>query len=413
MPAYHIPIKEEFSIHSFARFLYWVSILLLLVGIWILIDPYNRKTGETACVYITLGAFELYMWLLLGLARWQISKNLFTDAARSGIFTLVLTGFLFIALNELYLAAAGIAHWFSIGALILALVKLRLALRWYRWKIPAPLLFLVIVWLVILASLSPVLRLSITDKPTQHVIVYVTCWLVAVFTACHLLAARWQKHKGFQTDSRPFSKWWIPWLLLAILVVLVVLQLYSAMWGLFVDWAQWYFSPIFLAIGVLAITLSHISGKRYAETWAVMGMTIMHAVLASHDGLPKEFPSVTQGVLAYLVHPLYPSGLFVSILFALNWILMQQWWFLCLALVAPVSAGAAKISQTLWNSRHGKGIAIVLGAFLLLVIGAGLQWVQVHWEQRRSKGQEGQNPDGQNDVLAVQEEESGLGNTPT
>ena len=92
---------------------------------------------------------------------------------------------------------------------------------------------------------------------------------------------------------------------------------------------------------------------------------------------------------------------------------MQQWWFLCLALVAPVSAGAAKISQTLWNSRHGKGIAIVLGAFLLLVIGAGLQWVQVHWEQRRSKGQEGQNPDGQNDVLAVQEEESGLGNTPT
>ena len=66
--------KSGVVTHQLARFLYWCSLLLLLAGMWVLIDPFHRKVGQTLHVYITLAAFELYIWLLLILAGWQVQK---------------------------------------------------------------------------------------------------------------------------------------------------------------------------------------------------------------------------------------------------------------------------------------------------------------------------------------------------
>ena len=48
----------------FARMFYWLSMLLLLAGAWVLIDPFERQRGETGHIFLTLAAFEVYIWLL-------------------------------------------------------------------------------------------------------------------------------------------------------------------------------------------------------------------------------------------------------------------------------------------------------------------------------------------------------------
>ena len=66
-------VKESHGVmpHQLARVSYWLSLLLLVAGMYVLIDPLHRQRRETVHVYITLGAFELYIWLLLCLGRWQ------------------------------------------------------------------------------------------------------------------------------------------------------------------------------------------------------------------------------------------------------------------------------------------------------------------------------------------------------
>ena len=51
----------QITIDHFARLFYWVSLMLLLVGAWMLIDPLNRQPSETAHIYVTVGAFEVYI----------------------------------------------------------------------------------------------------------------------------------------------------------------------------------------------------------------------------------------------------------------------------------------------------------------------------------------------------------------
>ena len=210
-------IKDFEIVHRFARILYWSSMLLLLAGMWIMIDPYNRKSGATSHIYFTLGAFDLYMWLLLGLARWQKSKRLIADAARSGIFATFLTGLLFIALNELHMASSSMAYLISVVAVVLTFGKVFAAKRWLGLSFPSPLLALFCVWVIILAIPAPIIRTLLPDKSAQHVAAYFFCWLVALIIAGYIPVIKWQNINGWKKDSQPIGQWWIPWLLVGIM----------------------------------------------------------------------------------------------------------------------------------------------------------------------------------------------------
>ena len=58
-----------------ARILYLLSLLLLLAGAGLMINPHGRRTGEIVQVFITLAAFELYAWALLGLLCWHTRRG--------------------------------------------------------------------------------------------------------------------------------------------------------------------------------------------------------------------------------------------------------------------------------------------------------------------------------------------------
>jgi hypothetical protein len=257
------------SIHCLARFLYWISLLLLLGGMWLMIDPYNRKAGQTGHVYITLVAFELYIWLLLLLARWQGQKLLISDTARSGIFAVVLVGLQFMVLNELYMASAKEAYLVSIFMVGLTAAKLIAARQWLGISLPGPVLAFCLVWVVCLALPAPIIKLFESDKSTQHVLAYLACWIIAFLVAGHMCLIRWQTRRYGNFDSRILGQWWSGWLLLVILSGLTFVQLYAVMWGLFVEWSQWYFSPICLAVGVVAVLMAYSAGHKIRDAWLI------------------------------------------------------------------------------------------------------------------------------------------------
>jgi len=372
--------------HRMARFCYWCSLLLLLAGMWILIDPYNRRTGARLHIYITLGSFEAYIWLLLILARWQESKALFIDTARSGIFSVVLVGLQFLTLNELYMTEAGESYVISSLMLILAIAKLIKARRWLGVELTRPILLLCCMWLVMLALPAPIFYVLKGAKSTQHGVGYLLCWWVALLVAGHLALVGWQKRKGWQVGGQVLQKWWGGWVLLGVLAALNVIQLYATMWGLYVNWSQWYFSPIFIAAAVIMLSLSYARGVRGQEAWVFLVFSILHIVFTSHGSIPREFPVAwSRGIGAYLVHPIYPSGALMSLLFGMaGWVLDCRW-FYGLALLAPVAGGIFKITKAMWNWRSGKGVALVIAAFVFLGAGAALQAWQVRWGHKKSK----------------------------
>jgi len=376
----HKTFKTGAVAHQFARVLYWCSILLLLAGMWIMIDPYHRKIGETFHVYITLIAFELYMWLLLLLARWQVNKGLTVDTARSGIFLVALTGVVFIALNELYMASVSEARFISALAFITAAAKLILARRWLGLQLPTPLLASCCLWMLVLLLPAPIIHSLLDSKSNQHLAAYLMCWVVALLVGGHLALVAWQMRRGFNGANKPLQQWWVGWFLPALLAALTIGQLYATMWGLFVEWSHWYFSPILLAGGVVCVCLSHACQRRRLEAWALMIMLICFVIAVSADPIPSQFPSQwQQGVGAYAVHPIYPAGVFLSVLLAAAGLLIQNWWLFGTAWVAPVSTVAFKATQAVWEWPHGKGVALLIGAFVLLAAGALLQWWKVNY----------------------------------
>jgi|GEM_PF-1808329 len=394
-------IKSQKEItHRFAGFLYWVSLLLLLAGMWVLIDPFNRKPGEIPHIYVTLGSFEIYMWLLLLLGRWQLGRRLNYDAARSSIFALFLAGVQFIALNELHLASISAAGWFSILVVILAIIKLSIAGKWLVLQLSFPMWVFCCIWFVILAVLAPLIRsISSAEREVQYVMVYILFWLIALFIAFHIFLVVWQRRKGWQTGQGPFSEWWVPWLLLIILTVFSITQLVVVTW-IFINWVPaWYLSPIFLACGVIAIALSYESGKRGAYAWGFMFCVLFYAALVSQIPVPRPLTyawnlkvvhlisdpnSVSESLIIsigailakYAIHPVYPSGIFTSLLFLLAAILLHRWWLYGLSLMGPMIAAIIKAVRLILIYRMGKGILLLLAAFILLGAGAIIQWLQ-------------------------------------
>lgn len=370
-------ICRAIGLHNLARILYWISLLLLLLGIWILIDPNQREIGQTVQVYITLAAFEVYMWLLLILARWQISRVLSSDAARSGVFALVLVGFVFIALNELYLAFQNLAYGLSGLIVILTLAKLFAARRWMRFTVPGPILVSCCLWILMLALPAPILSAYTEKDSTQHSLAYLFCWLVTLIVAGHLILVRWQMFRDRQKVVQPLGQWWVPWILPAVFLVLTVAQMYSVMWSLGVDWAQWYFSPVFLAVGVVVVLLSHTRNSQKILAWAALALAIMHAVKVYHQPIPSDLNADwLWPINVFTYYPFHSYGLFTCILLALGSLLTNQVGLFTLALLLPAGLGMTKASQQVWHWQYGKGIIMLLGAFILLGLGAVLQWLQ-------------------------------------
>ena len=382
--------------HWCAGLLYWASLLLLVAAAWVLIDPFQRRCGETVQIYLTLAGFEVYVWLLLALGRWQIDKTLIGDAARSGLFAAVLTGLLFIALTELHAARATGAGWISVLAVGLSMIRIILAARWLGFRLPAPLLASCGAWVFALAATTPVLRWLTDHRSAQHIAAYLICWLVALLVAAHIPLIAWQARRGFRHRGWPMGRWWVPWLLPGVLATMMILQLYAVEYGLFVDCAQWYFSPIFLAIGVVAVGLGHASGRRVHETWMIMALAVVHAVAVRGDPVPDGLPETWRtGSMAWLVDPAQPSAVFASAMLAALGVMLHRGWIFCLAFVAPAMAAMTRTSHAVWTWRHGKGFVMLLGAFALLGAGAAIQWWQEHrarWDRPAPSSDEADPP---------------------
>ena len=104
------------------------------------------------------------------------------------------------------------------------------------------------------------------------------------------------------------------------------------------------------------------------------------ACTATADPMPQELPlSWRQGFAAYLTHPVYPHGALISVLFAITVWVLHKYWLIGMALVTPIAMGLIKVFRTVWPWRYGKAAIMLSGAFVLLCLGALLQW----WALRR------------------------------
>ena len=364
-----------------ARMLYWVSMLLLIIGGGVLIDPTHRQTGITVHIYITLVAFELYIWLLMLLARWQAGRKMDTDVARSGIFAMVIQGLMFVALIEMHGADANQGVAATVVVAVLAAAKIPLAARWLGIALPAPLLVVNNLWILLMAVPALLLRQYRGDSPAQHVIGYLSCWAVAILLAAHIPLAIRQGRKGMHAGDPAIGRWYVPWLISGVLGAMTILQLHAARWGTWVDWPLWYFSPIWLAAGCAALVLAAVSGRGMPLARPAMAFAVGFVFLACGDNSPAGIPASWQrGLMASLVHPLYSPGALLAAMLAVAGIMLHRRWLVVLAVTLPALAILYAVSVALETQlvrigewRYFPGVVLVACAFILLGVGALLQ----------------------------------------
>ncbi|MBN1765399.1 MAG: hypothetical protein JW860_09100, partial [Sedimentisphaerales bacterium] len=369
-----VNLREAFA-HRLARILYWISIILLLCGMRVLINPFNRRPGEIPHIYFTLITFEIYMWLLLLLGRWQKRNGLITDMVRSGLFTLLLIGFWYIVYNELILASSTIAYIFLPLTLVLAVIKLPVAGRWLDLHLPRPIFIYACLWLVMLALPTPVIFSFSPNHSGENIAAYLVCWLVALFIGAHIPLVAWQIRRGRVNGPGPLGRWWTPWLVLAALAVQTIWQLYSALW-LLAQWEPWYLTPVYLALAVVALCLAEGTGKHLVPAGLLMAAAVTHAAIFYHVPVPKDvaaawtsevvhavsdpnalsdswMASTTQGFGNFFLHPIVPAGVYLTILFAYACLLIRRMWMLLACLTTPVGAALAKAACALYRSPNG------------------------------------------------------------
>ena len=206
--------------------------------------------------------------------------------------------------------------------------------------------------------------------------------------ALHLPLVRWQKQRGFE-PGEGLRHWWVPWIASGGLLAMAIAQLYTTMWGLFVDWSQWYFSPIYVALAAIAVTLTMASGRQKRLAILMMMGAGLHFLLTYAESRPSALPVAWGGGLgAYVMHPLYMNGLFFSLLFAAAaWLLGRKvlWAVAAVlpvgsllykgatAVAEPISKGANATIEGIESFRHSKGVLLLLSAFLLLGAGVAVQ----------------------------------------
>jgi len=381
------PPPEAAIGHQLARVLYIASMLLLLIGMWILIDPYERRTGTKLHVYITLFAFEAYMWLLLGLARWQRRAGLQRDTANSAFYTLLLTGFLFIALDELYLIAAGEAYFATMVAVGLSVTRLLAARRWLGIHLPRAPLAYCMGWLVLIAGAAPAFHLLVDNKEAQISLACGLCWIVALYAVAHLALVTKERSKHRPSKAQPLAAWTTPWSLLTVAALMAALQLRAAMYGVFVDPAWWYFSPMILGGTLVGVALAHATGQGQPYAWVAFVTAAAYCLAATGDHVHPPLPDIWQSLPANLLaEPFYsPAGFALLMLVAIG-ILLKQIGFVLLAVALPLGFGFVMAAKAISTRTYGKGLSVLAGAFALLGAGGALQWYQHRRQERRLSG---------------------------
>lgn len=377
-----------------SRVLFWLSMLVLIAGARVLIDPSGRKTNSTVEVYIAMAAFELYMWLLLALGRWQSGKTLNCDVARSGLFAVVLQGLQFVAVNQLHQAAPTCGLTVAAAAMALAVTKLLLAPKWLGVSVPRIFKLVSVGWLIVIAVPGPVMRDLLVEEGQAQWVGYASCWGVALLLALHIPLAVWQRRQGFAKSATLLKQWQPAWVLSLGLGIMAVVQLYANRWGLFSDWPYWYITPVYLAGAAAGVILAFMTGKLTQEAIVAAVLAGGHWMLTLPRPGSLEWPQAGQWAAQIFVHPLFTPGLFAVILVAaMAWALRQRWLYLLAAggpvayvMVRLIWAVRERITGIIdWlheaiaamlDKRIAQGIALIVLSFLLLGAGALVQWLR-------------------------------------
>jgi hypothetical protein len=378
-----------------ARTIYWLSLLLLIVGGRVLIDPSDRAAGETLQIYITLAAFEIYMWLLLALGRWQHRNQLGNDVVRSGLFVIGLQGLTFVALNEMHMASSSVGVVLSIVATVLALAKLAIACRWLEFRLPYPLAGLAAAWILLMCASGLIFASLPEGSAQQQTAAYVLCWIAASLAAAHALIAAWGAEDIRRRQAKQ-ERWWIAWLASGSLGLMALVQIYSSRFGFYVDFPLGFLTPTVAAAAVAGVVLATAAGVRGKIAWGCMGASAL-VILVVRFETPtpvNEAPwmSVANG---FFVHPLYPAGVLASLLaistglrlrsrpllvLGIGVFLIAGVWRLTMAIGPAVSNGAGRsirrihqLAERILSWEHAQGVLLLCGAFVTLGIGVWLQ----------------------------------------
>ncbi|MBN1943566.1 MAG: hypothetical protein JW849_09770 [Phycisphaerae bacterium] len=385
------------------RLIYWLSLLLLIVGGRVLIDPSNRQTGESVQVYITLAAFELYMWMLLFLAKWQWRKTLGTDVARSGLFAVGLQGLMFIALNELFMTSPTAGVVLTVVVTILAGVKLCLAKRWLEFRLPKLLLGGIAGWLLIMPASGIAFHFVPEDSPLQQTMAYLFCGITAILATEHCLLAAWRKD-AIHTSMQNGERWWIGWLISGSLAMLTVVQLYSLRRAFFVDFPVGFFMPILAAGAMTGVVLSIIAGKARTYAWVVLGFVFLLMVGSSLQfNISSCGAPWMKAARGTFVHPLYPGAILASLLAIVTGVKLRSRSLLIFGIgvfvvgglfrmlyvfgpamlkgIAGVVKWIGAIVRRIFEWQYAQGVFLLGGAFVTLGIGA---WLQHHATKKRA-----------------------------
>lgn len=378
------------------RLIYWLSLLLLIVGGRVLIDPSNRQTGESIQVYITLTAFELYMWLLLALARWQWGKGYGTDVARSGLFAVTLQGLMFVALNELYMISPRAGLVLAIVATILAGLKLWLAQRWLEFRLPKILLGLIAGWLLFMPVSGLVFRHIPDDCPWQQQnVAFLFCWIATVLAVGHGLLAAWQNNE-IRSRAQAGERWWIGWVISGSLAVMSFIQLVSIRRAFFMDFPISFLIPFAATAVVSLIVICHVGQWKTVWIWFVLGFIFLLMLGNSFTFEVLEYEASWMKTAGGLfVHPLYPGAVLASALAIVTGAKIKSRSLLAFGIGVFVIGGAyrllvllgpaiaAGISRTMkwfietirriFAWRYTQGVFFLGGAFITLGLGAILQ----------------------------------------
>ncbi len=360
--------------HRFARLFYWCSIIFLLIGMHILIDPFNQKTETTSHIYLTLISFEIYMWILLCLGKWQTKNDLLSDTCRSGLFTLFLVGFFFFTLNELHLAQPAIATWCAVFAILSHISKLLISIKWFKWHCRSPILTSCILWIILMA-LTPIILSASEKHINQYGIAYWLSWSFSLFIASHILLAKWQKNFTYSKPNHALHNTMNDWTILGLLCGLSLIQLYSSMWSQFIDGAIWFYSPIFLSFALVCICLSIATKKHYLTSGFILCIAVFHTMAVSQIDPPKElvkYMAYSEISIKWIDLKLTQS-IYLFVLLIVSGLTMSQPILIILAIGIPGIYGSFKFAQWSLDYKHGKGILFVIGAFITLAIGAVLQ----------------------------------------
>ena len=365
--------------NRFARALYWVSLLMLLSGAYLVIQPYDRQARRTAPIYSTVACFEAYAWLLIGLGAWQARKGLSADAARSGLLAVLVMALTFVAVNELYVVCLWQGRLLSAVLAALAAVKLAVGARLLGFDLPRPFLAAAMGWIALLAAAPAAVAFtsdfSAGNVRAMHAVAYAMFWLGGLLGAAHLGLVGRQLGRNWPSPPGALNAWWAPWLVLSVLAAVAAGQLYAAAYAMDVDVAAWYFHPPLLSAAVVAMSLALARRQRLAPAAALMAIVLLTVVMTAQAPAPDRLPAAWSAWLnAHARHPIYSAGWMLSGLLVLAAFCARARWLLIAAMALAGGDGAVAGTRGLLAWRYGKGALLLVGAFVTLAVAALIQW---------------------------------------